>query len=107
MHLEVSTSSIIIIADATLNLDCLLIQLQGKVTQKWHQFGLALGLEKEVLDQFLKYPPEQSIVEILDHWLKRDEEQPNWAGIAKALRQISFHQLAEEIESISKTGNNN
>ena len=60
--------------DVSLNLDSLLIQLQDKVTEKWHQFGVALGIKKDVLDQYLKYPPEQSIVEILDHWLRRDVE---------------------------------
>ena len=80
--------------------------MQDKVTEKWHQFGIALGVEKEVLDQCLNYPPEQSIVEILDHWLRRDNvEQLSWMEISRALRQINFLQLAEEIESIDKTGN--
>ena len=35
--------------DVALNLGSLLIPLQGKVTKKWFQFGLALGVEKEVL----------------------------------------------------------
>ena len=80
--------------------------MQDKVTEKWHQFGIALGVEKEVLDRCLNYPPEQSIVEILDHWLRRDNvEQLSWMEISRALRQINFLQLAEEIESIDKTGN--
>ena len=58
-----------------------------------------------MLDVYLKYTPEQSIVEILDHWLRRDVEQRSWMEIARALRQTNFHQLAEEIESIDKTGN--
>ena len=91
--------------DIALNLDSLLIQLQDKITQKWHQFGIALGIDKEVLDHYLNYPPEQSIIEILDHWLRRNAEQ-SWGEIAKALRQISYHKLAEEIESIDKTGIN-
>ena len=89
--------------DIALNLDSLLIQLQDKVTQEWHQFGLALGIEKVVLDRYLKYSPEQSVVEMLEHWLRRDVEQ-SWGEIARALRQINHHQLAEEIESITKTG---
>ena len=58
-----------------------------------------------MLDVYLKCTPEQSIVEILDHWLRRDVEQRSWMEIARALRQTNFHQLAEEIESIDKTGN--
>jgi hypothetical protein len=67
-----------------------------------HQFGVALGVEKEVLDRCLNYPPEQSIVEILDHWLMSKEW--NWRDVARALRQIEHHQLAKEIENIDKTG---
>ena len=93
------------VIDIALNLDSLLIQLQNKVTQDWHHFGAALGVEKEVLDQCLKYPPEQSIIEIVDHWLRSHVEQ-SWKEIARALRQINYHQLAEDIESIHKTGNN-
>ena len=92
----------------SLNLDSLLIQLQDKVTQKWHQFGVALGVEKEILDQCFNSPPEQSIVEMLDHWLRSYEHEiRNWRDVARALRQIKFHQLAKEIESIDKTGHHN
>ena len=88
-----------------LDLDSLLIRLKGKVTEKWYQFGVALGVEKETLDQCLKYPPEQSIVEVLDHWLRScDCEKRSWRDVARALRQIEHHQLAKEIESINKTG---
>ena len=91
----------------SLNLDSLLIRLQDKVTQKWHQFGIALGVEKEVLDR-LNYPPEQSIVEMLDHWLRNCTlEKRNWREVARALRQIKYQQLAREIERIDKTGHHN
>ena len=89
--------------DIALNLDSLLIQLQDKVTQDWHKFGVALGVEKEVLQRCLTYPPEQSIIEILDHWLRNHVEQ-SWMEIARALRQINYHQLAEDIENVEKTG---
>ena len=89
----------------SLNLDSLLIQLKDKVTEKWHQFGEALGVEKEILDRCLNYPREQSIVEMLDHWLRScDLKEQNWRDVAKALRQIEHHQLAKEIENIDKTG---
>ena len=92
-----------IIIDTALNLDSLLIQLQDKITQKWHQFGVALGVEKQVLDRCLNCPPEQSIIEILDHWLRKNVER-SWGEVARALRQISYHRLAEEIEGIEETG---
>ena len=94
------------LADTSLDLDNLLIRLQDKVTEKWHEFGVALGVEKEILDRCLKYPSEQSIVEIIDHWLRSyaDCEKRNWRDVARALRQIEHHQLAKEIEGINKTG---
>ena len=93
------------LADTSLNLDSLLIQLQDRVTEKWHQFGAALGVEKEILDRCLKYPPEQSIVEMLDHWLRNyDCKKRSWKEVARALRQIGHHQLAKETESIDQTG---
>lgn len=89
----------------SLNLDNLLIQLQDKVTARWHQFGVALGIEKDILDRCLNYPPKQSMVEILDYWLRSlSDSQQSWGEIARALRQINYHHLAEEIESIEKTG---
>lgn len=90
------------LAGISLNLDSLLIQLQDKVTQKWHQLGVALGVEKEILDRCLNYPPEQSIVEMLDYWLRSvDLEKQNWREVARALREVERHQLAMEIESIN------
>ena len=75
-----------------------------KVTEKWHQFGAALGVEKVILDRCLNYPPEKSIVEILDHWLRScDLEERNWRDVAKALRQIEHNPLTEEME---RTGHN-
>ena len=56
----------IVIAES-LTLDSVLIPLKNKVTEKWYQFGVALGVEKEILDRCLNYLPEQSIVEMLDH----------------------------------------
>ena len=84
-------------SDNSLNLDNLLIQLQDKVTPKWYQFGVALGIEKAILDRCLNYHPEQSIIEILDYWLRNDTKQ-SWGEVARALRQIDYHQLAKEID---------
>ena len=92
-------------SDNSLNLDSLLIQLQDKVTPKWYQFGVALGIENAILDRCLSYHPEQSIIEILDHWLRNDTKQ-SWGEVARALRQINYHQLAKEIDKKGKKQNN-
>ena len=67
--------------------------------------GVALGVEKGVLDRCLNYPSEQSIVDMLDHWLRNCAlEKRNWREVARALRQIEYQQLAKDIESIDKAG---
>ena len=64
--------------------------------------------EKGVLDHCLNYPSEQSVVEMLDHWLRNCAlEKRNWKEVARALRQIRYQQLAKEIESIDKSGHHN
>ena len=91
-------------ADNTLNLDCLLIQIQAEITPNWYEFGEALGLEKKVLDKCAQYPPEQSIIEVCDHWLRDHSGQPTWREVANALKRINFQQLAFDIEKVYATG---
>ena len=81
-----------------------MIQLRSEVTPKWYQFGKAIGVEKEVLDKCMKYPPEESIVEILDNWLRNHAGQPTWNEVAETLRKIGLQQLAFDIEKVYDTG---
>ena len=90
--------------DSFLNLDNLLIQIKIEVTPNWYKFGEAIGVENEVLDKFARYPPEQSIVEVLDHWLRNHAGQPTWKEVAEALRGTGLQQLAFNIEQVYKTG---
>ena len=92
-------------ADVTLNLDTLLIQIQVDVTSRWYQLGEALGIDKEVLDRYSRRPPEESIVEMLDQWLRSSPpEKPTWKDVANALKKISLPQLALDIEKVYETG---
>ena len=90
--------------DDSLNLDTLLIQIRGAVTSRWYQLGEALEVSKEVLDKCTNYPPEESIVEILDQWLRNFPGSPTWRAIAVALRKIDLQQLANDIEMVYETG---
>ena len=69
--------------------------------------GKALGVDNDVLDRCSSYPPEESIVEILDQWLRNFPGPPTWRAVAKSLRKIDLHQLANDIEMVYKTGNQN
>ena len=55
--------------DESLNLDSLLIQLRIHVTPKWHQFGVAIGMSENLLQQYSGYPADERLIEILDYWL--------------------------------------
>ena len=91
--------------DNSLNLDTLLIQIRGAVTSRWYQLGEALEVDKDVLDKCTNYPSEESIVEILDQWLRNFHGRPTWRDIATALRKIGLQQLANDIEMVYETGN--
>ena len=94
-------------ADDSLNLDTLLIQVQGAVTPHWYQLGQVLEVSKDVLDRCSNYPPEESIVEVLDQWLRNYSGRPTWRDVANALRKIGLQQLANDIEMVYETGKNN
>ena len=52
----------------------------------------------------MNYPPEESIVEILDQWLRNFHGHPTWHDVANALRRTGLQQLANDIEIVYKTG---
>ena len=76
------------------------------MTPKWYEFGKAVGIKKEILDNCAsKCAPEECIVEILDYWLRNHIGEVTWREVAEALKLISLEKLALEIEDIAKTGN--
>ena len=92
------------LVDDSLDLNNLLIQIQTEVTPKWYQFGEAVGVEEEVLDKCAQCAPEQSIVEVLDNWLRNHSGKPTWHEVAEALRSIELQKLAYDIEKVYETG---
>ena len=91
------------ITDGCLNLDTLLIQVRSQLTPKWYEFGLAVGISKEILDKYLGHPPEECVVEVLDNWLRTSK--PTWKDVAKALHTVGFNTLANDILKVYDTGN--
>ena len=85
------------------NLDSLLIQLRLQVTPKWHQFGVAVGIPVETLEQYSSYPADERLMDVLDYWLK-NSETPTWRDVAKVLNDIELHELAEGIMNVYETG---
>ena len=82
-----------------------LIQLRKEVTPKWYEFGVAAGVDKEVLENYAQNcAQEDCIIEMLDYWLRNYIGQLSWRDIAKILRLIDLHELAIDIENIYSTG---
>ena len=79
-------------------------QLKPTVTDKWYQFGKAIGINKELLEKCTQYSPDQSLIEVLDNWVINHKGQPTWNEIAGVLEEIGLEQLALDIESVYETG---
>ena len=82
----------------------MLIQIKAAVTSRWYQLGEALGIDKESLDRYSSHPPEESIIEMLDRWLRNGQEKRTWRDVADALKKIGLQQLANDIEKVYDTG---
>ena len=100
----ISTMYYDILIDLTLNLDTLLIQIRREVTPKWYQFGLAIGINKETLDELSNLTPEECIVEVSDIWLRTSATAITWRDVADTLKETGCHRLAEKILKVYKTG---
>jgi hypothetical protein len=81
-----------------------LIQIRHEVTPKWYQFGVAIGINKETLDEFSNFPPEECIVEVSDLWLRNSRRALTWRDVANALKECGHYNLAEKILKVHKTG---
>jgi pyrroloquinoline quinone (PQQ) biosynthesis protein C len=71
----------------------------------WHQLGEALGISEESLDRYASHPPEESIIKMLDQWLRGGSRKRTWRDVADALKKIGLEQLARDIEKVYETGN--
>ena len=79
-------------------MDNLLIALRSQATPKWYQFGQALGVDEGVLKRYRQCSDEEAVVEMLDHWLRKEHTpRPTWEDVARALSDIGLQQLGEEI----------
>ena len=83
----------------SLDLDSLLIKVQGQVSSHWYQFGLAIGTPEDIMEQLKDYSEMDGLVEILDYWLRHHPGQPTWREVADALRKAELmndHDLAKD-----------
>lgn len=82
----------------------MLIQLRSQVTPKWYQFGMAVGIDKDILNKYSDCSEEECLVEVMDYWFKNHQTKPTWRAVAEALKKIDLHLLAGNILNVYKTG---
>ena len=80
------------INEAPPNLDSILHRLHGKVKDsQWYCLGLAMGsgVPEKFLEQLKDcYPENQSLIEVLDYWLRNHPGQPTWQEINDAQEKV-------------------
>ena len=87
--------------NVVLHLDELLLKLHSQVSPKWRQFGFAVRLPVETLDELSSYQEEDRLSEIADYWMKQHQGQLTWREVARIIKEIDLTDLAEEILSDS------
>ena len=68
----------------------LLQKLRGQITSQWYEFGVNLGVPKDIVDQLNSYSDEDRTVEILDYWMKHHPGEPTWQEVAEAKKQADL-----------------
>ena len=83
-----------------LDLNCLLSKLQDQIpNSQWYQFGLALGVPKQILSQLEHQTEESRLSELLDYWLKNHQGRATWQEVAAAERRIELYQQTDHIDN--------
>ena len=72
------------------------------MTPLWHEFGVAAGVPMETLNKCLNCTPEESMVEVLDYWLRQSKK--TWRDVAHVLNEIHLQKLAKKILKVYDTG---
>ena len=77
-----------------LNLDELLMKIHSQVSPKWRQFGLAVRVPVETLDNLSAYQEEDCLSEIADYWMNEHQGQLTWREVARMTKKMGLNDLA-------------
>jgi hypothetical protein len=83
--------------NVVLHLDQLLLKLRSQVSPKWRQFGFAVRVPVETLNELSSYQEEDRLSEIADYWMKQHQGRLTWREVARIMREIDLNDLAEVI----------
>ena len=82
--------------EESMNLNSLLLKLRGCIDAKqWYQFGVAIGVPKDVLDLLKGYDEEQCMIELADYWLKNHPAKPTWSEISNTAKKFKKQESAK------------
>jgi hypothetical protein len=77
------------LTEEQLDLDWLLMKLRGHVdTKQWYQFGMAIGVPRDVLEMLKGYDEEQCMIELADYWLRNHPAKPTWSEICNTAKKF-------------------
>ena len=81
------------------HLDELLLKLShSQVSPKWRQFGFAVRVPVETLDELSSYREEERrLSEIANYWMKQHQGRLTWREVARIMKEIDLNDLAGEI----------
>ena len=63
---------------------------------------MAAGVPVDTLNKYFNCTPEESIVEVLDYWLRQGGK--TWRDVADVLNEIHLQELAKKILKVYDTG---
>ena len=69
----------------------LVTYLKGSTNDRWYQFGCALGIDSDDMNQF-NYTSKDCLFEIIDYWKRRHPGQPTLKEVVDALEKIYFYE---------------
>ena len=58
------------------------------MTLDWFQFGEALGVPNEIMEQLVGYSEKDALVEVVDYWLNHHSGRPMWQEITDAIKKV-------------------
>ena len=80
------------------NNKCILLQILSlksalgavlDITDSWYCFGIQLGMSKEILDGIKHHENVRSMIDVLDKWLKSNQEA-SWRILFKAKNRLDY-----------------
>ena len=80
------------------------MQLHPQVTSKWQEFGIAIGMNDELLNNLQEYSSQENLQQVLGYWIKNNSTEPTWNDLVEILKEIELYTLAEDVVKMYESG---